>query len=67
VPDLEISGFVNTDLHDGSSLAQIGADYYISNTWTVGAQVNTNIGSRRSDFGSLSQSFGILFKIARYF
>jgi hypothetical protein len=67
VPDLEITGFVNTDLHDGSSLVQIGADYYISNTWTVGALVNTNIGSRRSDFGSLSQSFGILFKIARYF
>ena len=67
VPDLEITGFVNTDLHDGSSLVQIGADYYISNAWTVGAQVNANIGSRRSDFGSLPQSVGILFKIARYF
>ena len=67
VPDLEITGFVNTDLHDGSSLVQVAADYYISNAWTVGAQVNANIGSGRSDFGSLPQSVGILFKIARYF
>ena len=67
VPDLEITGFVNTDLHDGSSLVQVAADYYISNAWTVGAQVNANIGSSRSDFGSLPQSVGILFKIARYF
>jgi hypothetical protein len=67
VPDLEITGFVNTDLHDGSSLVQVAADYYISNAWTVGAQVNANIGSSRSDFGSLPQSVGILFKIVRYF
>lgn len=67
VPDLEITGFVNTDLHDGSSLVQVAADYYISNAWTVGAQVSANIGSSRSDFGSLPQSVGILFKIARYF
>jgi len=67
VPNLEITGFINTDLYDGSSLIQASADYYISRTWTVGAQVNANAGSRRSDFGSLSQSVGALFKLARYF
>jgi hypothetical protein len=67
VPNLEITGFLNTDLYDGSSLIQASADYYISNSWTIGAQINANAGSRRSDFGSLPQSAGVLFKVARYF
>jgi hypothetical protein len=67
VPNLEITGFINTNLYDGSSLIQASADYYISRTWTVGAQVNANVGSRNSDFGSLPQSVGALFKLARYF
>jgi hypothetical protein len=67
VPSLEITGFINTDLYDGSSLIQASADYYISRTWTIGAQVNANVGSRHSDFGSLPQSVGALFKLARYF
>jgi len=67
VPDLEITGFINTDLYDGSSLIQASADYYISRTWTIGAQVNANVGSRHSDFGSLPQRVGVLFKLARYF
>lgn len=67
VPNLEITGFVNTDLYDGSSLIQSSADYYISRSWTIGAQVSANAGSRRSDFGSLPQSVGALFRLARYF
>lgn len=67
VPNLEITGFINTDLYDGSSLIQASADYYVSRTWTIGAQVNANVGSRHSDFGSLPQSVGALFKLARYF
>ena len=67
VPNLEITGFINTDLYDGSSLIQASADYYISRNWTIGAQVNANVGSRHSDFGSLPQSVGALFKLARYF
>jgi len=53
VPNLEITGFINTDLYDGSSPIQASADYYISRTWTIGVQVNANVGSRHSDFGSL--------------
>jgi hypothetical protein len=67
VPNLEITGFINTDLYDGSSLIQASADYYISRNWTIGAQVNANVGARHSDFGSLPQSAGVLFKLARYF
>jgi hypothetical protein len=67
VPNLEITGFINTDLYDGSSLIQASADYYISRTWTIGTQVNASVGSRHSDFGSLPQTVGALFKLARYF
>ena len=67
VPNLETTGFINTDLYDGSSLIQASADYYISRTWTIGTQVNAHAGSRHSDFGSLSQSVGALFKLTRYF
>jgi hypothetical protein len=67
IPKLELAGFMNTDVYDGSSLIQASADYYISRRWTLGAQVNANLGSKRSDFGSLPQSVGMLFKLARYF
>ena len=67
VPRLQLTGFVNTDLYDGSSLVQLGADYHLSNTWTVGATVVGNFGGRHSDFGSLPQAASFLVKIARYF
>ncbi|HZP60965.1 MAG TPA: hypothetical protein VFB27_11635 [Opitutaceae bacterium] len=67
VSDLEITGLVNTDVYDGSSLVQLGGDYYLSSEWTVGMQASANLGSKRSDFGSLPQAAGILFKIRRYF
>jgi len=67
IPNLEISGLINIDLYDGSSLIQASADYYISRSWTIGAQVNANAGRRHSDFGSLPQSVGALIKLARYF
>jgi hypothetical protein len=67
VPKLELIGFINTDLHDGSSLLQLGADYYISDNWTVGALAVGFLGPRRSDFGSLPQAGSVLLKVARYF
>jgi hypothetical protein len=67
ITNLELTGFINTDLYDGSSLAQVSADYYLSRAWTIGAQINADLGPKRSDFGSLPQPAGILFKLARYF
>jgi len=67
VPKLEIVGFMDTDLHDGSSLVQLGADYYVSDNWTVGAQAVAFVGPRRSDYGSLPQAGSVLLKVARYF
>jgi len=67
IPKLELTGFVNADVYDGSGLAQISADYYLSDHWTVGGLVATNFGPVRSDFGSLSQAANVMFKVARYF
>ena len=64
---LELTGFVNMDVYDGSSLAQLAADYFASSTWTVGVQANVSVGGARSDFGSLPQRGSIIFKLARYF
>jgi hypothetical protein len=67
IPKLEVTGFVDSDLADGSSLVQLGADYYISDHWTFGGQITANIGGRHSDFGSLSPAATLLVKVARYF
>jgi hypothetical protein len=66
IPKLELTGFVNTDVYDGSGLLQVNADYYLSDSWTVGALAMTNFGRRRSDFGSLPQAANFLVKVARY-
>jgi len=64
---LELTGFVNMDLYDRSSLAQLTADYFASRKWTVGVEASVNVGGRGSDFGSLPQRRSLLFKLARYF
>jgi hypothetical protein len=67
VPKLDLTGFVDADLHDGSGRLQVGADYYLSDRWTVGAQLLVDFGARQSDFGSLPQAGSLLLKVARYF
>jgi len=67
VHNLELSGFVNVDLYDGSGLTQLSADYYLSNTFTIGVLGNASFGDRRTDFGSLPGAASILIKLARYF
>ena len=67
VPKLELTGFVNTDLADGSTRVQWAADYYLSDRWTIGGLVLVDLGARRSDFGSLPQAGSVLLKVARYF
>ena len=67
VPKLELTGFVDTDLQDGSGRAQLTADYYLSDRWTVGGLVLVDFGARHSDFGSLPLAGSVLFKVVRYF
>ncbi len=67
IPKLELTAFVNIDLFDGSSFAQLESDYYLSNAWTVGALMAANPGTRRSEYGSLPAAASVLVKLARYF
>jgi hypothetical protein len=67
IPNLEVTGFVDSDLADRSGLVQLGADYYLSDRWTFGGLITATIGGRRSDFGSLPPAATLLVKIARYF
>lgn len=64
--NLELSGFVNVDLRDGSGEAQGEAEYYLSNAWTLGLLAGGNFGSARSDFGSLPTAYSILLSLRRY-
>lgn len=66
VPKLEVSGFAETDLADGSTRLQLGADYYLSDHWTVGGLILIDSGGRHSDFGSLPQAGSVLLKVVRY-
>jgi hypothetical protein len=67
VRNLTMSGFVLADLHDGSTLAQFSADYYLSSRWTAGVIIDAYGGARQSDFGSLPQRGSALVKLTRYF
>ena len=67
VRHLELTGFINIDMYDGSSLVQLTADYFASSKWTVGVQGSVNVGGAGSEFGSLPQRGNLLVKLARYF
>lgn len=67
VRDLTLASFVDTDLRDGSGLAQFTADYYFSPTWTVGGLVDIDYGRPHSDFGSLPGQANLLIKLSHYF
>lgn len=64
---LELSGFANVDLRDGSGQAQGEAEYYLANAWTIAFLAAGNFGSRRSDFGSLAAGYSALLSLRRYF
>ena len=64
---LELTAFALVDAYDHSGMAQLSAEYYVSDTWTLGAQGVKYFGSRRSDFGSLGTSYSLLFSVAHYF
>jgi hypothetical protein len=67
VTDLEITGFADTDLRDGSTQLQLTADYYLSRQWTVGVLAGASVGTKRSYYGTQPQAATLLAKVARYF
>ena len=66
VTNLELTALASVDLQDGSGVAQATADYFLSRVWTVGGLASFTFGGRRSDFGSLPQSAGVLVRLVRY-
>jgi len=67
ISKLELTALTSVDLYDGSAFGQVTADYYLSNQWTIGALASANLGTKRSDFGSLPQAASVMVKLARYF
>jgi hypothetical protein len=67
IPKLELTGFADVDLNDGSSLVQLAADYYLSDAWTIGALATADLGGARTERGSLAQAGSVLLKLVRYF
>jgi hypothetical protein len=64
---LELTGFALVDAYDQSGIAQVSANYYLSDSWTIGGLGVRYFGSRRSDFGSLGTSFSLLCSVVHYF
>ena len=64
---LELSGFANLDLSDGSTLVQASASYAVTDNWALGALVSADIGNGRSDFGSLPQLVSGVLTVKAYF
>jgi hypothetical protein len=67
VRDLELSAFTILNPEDGSSLAQLSAQYYVSDAWTVGFLASVNRGGRHTEWGSLPQRGGAILQLIRYF
>ncbi len=67
VHDLSLTGFVQADTRDGSGIAQLSADYSVSDSWSVGGLVDVTFGGRRSDLGSIPQASSVLVRVSRYF
>lgn len=67
IPKLELTALANIDLYDGSTFGQLTADYYLSDRWTIGALASADLGTKRSNFGSLPQAASVMVKLARYF
>lgn len=64
---LELTAFALVDAYDHSGIAQLSANYYVSDAWTIGGQVIKYFGPRRSDFGSLGTAYSLLFSVVHYF
>lgn len=67
ISHLELSAFAFVNLYDGSTLAQIAATYDISDHWSFGAYVAADLGSPRSERGSLAQAGSAIVQVVRYF
>jgi hypothetical protein len=67
VPHLELSALAFVNLYDRSALTQLGASYYLSERWTLGAYLGANLGRADSERGSLPQARSAVLRALYYF
>jgi len=67
VPRLELSALAFVNLYDRSALTQLGARYYLSDAWTLGAYLGANLGRAESERGSLPQAHSAVVQALYYF
>lgn len=67
VPKLDLTAFTSFSLIDGSGVAQLRADYPLSDQWSVSGYLSTNYGGRHSEFGSLPEAAAGIVQLVRYF
>jgi hypothetical protein len=67
VPHLDLSALAFVNLYDRSALAQLGASYYLSDAWTLGAYLSANLGGRETERGSLPQARSAVLQALYYF
>ncbi len=67
VPHLDLSALAFVNLYDRSLLAQLGASYYLSDAWTLGAYLSANLGGRQTERGSLPQARSAVLQALYYF
>jgi hypothetical protein len=62
-----LTAFAFVNLADGSSLTQLSANYHLSDTWSFGAYATANLGTPRSERGSLPEAASGTLQVIRYF
>ena len=62
----DLSGYVMTDLTDGSCTGQVGASYDLTDFWSLGAYLSATTGGRRTEWGSLRSSTSAIVQLVRY-
>jgi hypothetical protein len=67
VVHLELTALAFVNLNDGSTLGQLSASYDLSDAWTFRAYVSANLGSPRSERGSVPQAASAIIQVVRYF
>lgn len=66
IPNLSASALALVDVTGSSGLGQADVSYRVSTRWQLEFMFQTAVGSRRSDFGSLPVSNGLLFNVRVY-
>jgi len=66
IENFSLSGFALGNLSDGSTMCQVGLNYDISDTWSLGAYLTGSTGGKRSEWGSMSNAASAIVSLVRY-